>query len=71
MKELEAAWKRQRDLGNHFECSGPIDPLATKRTQMLLITECRAQQARAAYLIQTHRRKCSLCGEKKPIGVSG
>ena len=70
MKELEATWKRHLEATTYRECSQATD-LSMAKTQKLLLRECHADQARAAYLMLTHRRNCSVCGEKKPVKVSG
>jgi hypothetical protein len=65
MKNLEDAWKRYYDTAAYFERNPAAAKPAARRTQLLLVRECRTKQAESAHKMIAHQRECKTCGEAK------
>jgi hypothetical protein len=61
MSELEHAWKEYYATASYFErCQATASP-AARRSQMLLVRECRTKQAESAHRMIRHQKECQKC----------
>jgi hypothetical protein len=65
MKNLEDAWQKYYATAGYFERSQAAAKPAVRRTQLLLIRECRTKQAESAHKMIVHQKDCEICGAAK------
>jgi 4'-phosphopantetheinyl transferase EntD len=61
IKQLEQTWRRKYEKANHAKPGERNGANPARKTENLTARRCRADQALAAYAIQTHRKTCPLC----------
>jgi hypothetical protein len=65
MCDLEHKWKEYYTTASYFErCQATAGP-AARRSQMLLVRECRTKQAESAHKMIVHQKECKQCGPAK------